>query len=151
MAEVPIDKLWQWWHELAKRELELERQYKPLIDEHATVHGKRMALENLMAQGRVETINQEVASKWEALRKGEQMPSIERKPPDVAYDVLARKGVPMHYREILEEVNKQGVVIGGNDPGTTLIAYLGRDKRFLKAREKGRGYWKLKGREEKAE
>jgi len=151
MEEVPIDKLWQWWHELAKRELELELQYKPLIDEHAMVHGKRMALENLMAQGRVETINQEVASKWEALRKGEQMPSTERKPPDVAYDVLARKGVPMHYREILEEVNKQGVVIGGNDPGTTLIAYLGRDKRFLKAREKGRGYWKLKGFEEKAE
>ena len=151
MEEVPIDKLWQWWHELAKRELELERQYKPLIDEHATVHGKRMALENLMAQGRVETINQEIASKWEALRKEEQMPSTERKPPDVACDVLSRKGVPMHYREILEEVSKQGVVIGGNDPGTTLIAYLGRDKRFLKAREKGRGYWKLKGFEQKTE
>lgn len=151
MAEVPIDKLWQWWHELAKRELELERQYKPLIDEHATVHGKRLALENLMAQGRAETINQEIASKWEALRKGEHMPSTERKPPDVAYDALSRKGGPMHYRQILEEVNKGGVVIGGRNPGTTLIAYLGRDKRFQKAREKGRGYWKLKGLEEKAE
>ena len=136
---------------MAKRELELERQYKPLIDEHATVHGKRMALENLMAQGRVDTMNQESASTWETLRKGEQMSSTERKPPDVAYDVLSRKGAPMHYREILEEVNKQGVVIGGNDPGTTLIAYMGRDKRFLKAREKGRGYWRLKGREEKVE
>ena len=151
MAEVPIDELWQWWRELAKRELELERQYKPLIDEHATVHGKRMALENLMAQGRVDTMNQEIASTWETLRKGEQMSSTERKPPDVAYDVLSRKGAPMHYREILEEVNKLGVLIGGNDPGTTLIAYIGRDKRFLKAREKGRGYWRLKGREEKVE
>jgi hypothetical protein len=144
MAEIPIDELWQWWNELAMRELELESQYKPLIDEHALVHSKRMALENLMTQGNVEAINKEIASKWEILRKGEQLPSIEQKPPDVAFDILSRIGVPMHYRKILEEINKQGVVIGGSDPGTTLIAYLGRDKRFSKAREKGRGYWKLK-------
>ena len=147
MAEIPLDKLWQWWRELAKRELELETQYKPLIDEHAAVHGKRMALENLMAQGRLPAISQEISAEWEALRTGAQMPSTERKPPDVACDVLSRKGVPMHYREILEEVNKEGVVIGGHDPGTTLIAYLGRDKRFAKAREVGRGYWRLKERE----
>ena len=72
------------------------------------------------------------------------MPSAERKPPDMAHDVLSRKGVPMHYREILEAVNKEGIVVGGHDPGTTLIAYLGRDKRFSKAREAGRGYWQLK-------
>ena len=152
MAEIPLDNLWQWWRELAKRELELERQYKPLIDEHAAVHGKRMALENLMGQGgQLEGINKQIASEWEELRKGKQMPSTERKPFDVAYDVLSRKGAPMHYREILEEIKREGVVIGGRDPGTTLIAYLGRDKRFLKARERGRGYWKLKGWEEKAE
>jgi len=144
MADIPIDKLWQWWRELATRELELERQYKPLVDEHAAVHGKRMALENLIAQGRLPTISQEILSEWEALRKGAQMPSTERKPPDVACDVLSRKGVPMHYRELLEEVNKEGVVIGGHDPGTTLIAYLGRDRRFVKATEVGRGYWGLK-------
>jgi len=144
MAEISLDKLRQWWRELAKRELELEAQYKPLVDEHAAVHGKRMALENLMAQGQSPAINQEISSEWEALRKGAQMPSTERKPPDVACDVLSRKGVPMHYKEILEEVNKRGIVIGGHDPGTTLIAYLGRDKRFAKAPKVGRGYWGLK-------
>lgn len=72
------------------------------------------------------------------------MPYIERKPPDVACDVLSRKSVSMYYKELLEEVNKEGVVIGGHDPGTTLIAYLGRDKRFVKATEVGRGYWGLK-------
>ena len=144
MAEISLDKLRQWWRELAKRELELEALYKPLVDEHAAVHGKRMALENLMAQGRLPAISQELSSEWETLRKGAQMSSTERKPPDVACDVLSRKGVPMHYREILEEVNKEGVVIGGHDPGITLIAYLGRDKRFSKAREVGRGYWRLK-------
>ena len=149
MADISLDRLWQWWQELAKRELELERQYTPLVEEHRAVHSKRMALENLMVQGRLE-VNQQLAAKLEELRKEEQMPSTERKPSDVAHDVLSRKGVPMHYRVILEEVNKEGVVIGGRDPGTTLIVYLGRDKRFLKAREQGRGYWKLKEWEEKA-
>jgi hypothetical protein len=144
MGEIPIEKLWQWWRELANRELELETEYKPLVDEHAAVHGKRMALENLMAQGRAPTISQQISTEWEALRKGAQMPSTERKPPDVACDVLSRKGVSMHYRELLEEIRKEGVVIGGHDPGTTLIAYLGRDKRFVKATEVGRGYWGLK-------
>ena len=144
MREISSDELWEWWRDLAKRELKLERKYKPLLDEHAAVHGKRMALENLISQGQLPTISQEIASAWEALRKEEQMPSAERKPPEVAYDVLSRKGVPIHYRELLEEVNKGGVVIGGHDPGTTLIAYLGRDRRFVKAREVGRGYWGLK-------
>ncbi len=143
MADITIDELWQWWRDLAKRELQLEREYEPLLREHAVVHGKRMALENLISQGQLPAIGQEIASKWEALRKEEQMPSTERKPPDVAYDVLSRKGVPMHYREILKEVRKGGVVIGGHDPGTTLIAYVGRDKRFSKATEVGRGYWGL--------
>jgi len=150
MADIPLDRLWQWWQELAKRELELERQYKPLLEEHEVVYRRRMALENLMAQGQVEGINQKIASEWEKLRKGKQLPSTERKPSGVAYDVLSRKGSPMHYRAILEEVRKEGTVIGGRDPGTTLIAYLGRDKRFVKAHEIGRGYWKLKGWEEKA-
>jgi hypothetical protein len=149
MADISLDKLWEWWRELVKRELELERKYKPLIDEHAVVHSKRLALENLMAQGQPPETNKQIADEWEKLRKGEQMPSIERKPPDVAFDVLSRKGVPMHYKTILEDLTKEGVVIGGRDPGTTLIAYLGRDKRFSKAREQGRGYWKLKRWEEK--
>jgi len=147
MAEISPEKLWKWWHELAKRELELEDQYKPLVDEHGVVHAKRMALENLMAQGQLPTFHQEIGAEWEALRHEKQMPSVERRPPDVAYDVLSRRGVPMHYKEILTEINKQGVVIGGHNPGTTLIAYLGRDKRFSKAREAGRGYWRLKERE----
>ena len=148
MAEISLDKLWGWWRELATRELELERQFKPLMEEHASVHGKRMALENLMAQGRLPAIHQEITAELEALREGAKMPSTERKPPDVAYDVLSRRGVPLHYREILEEARKDGAVIGGRDPGITLVAYLGRDKRFTKAQQVGRGYWQLKESQE---
>jgi hypothetical protein len=146
MAEISLDTLRKWWRELARRELELEDQYKPLVDEHAAIHSKRMALENLMAQGQPPTFHQEIGAEWEGLRREKQLPSTGRRPPDTAYDVLSRKGVPMHYKEILTEMNKQGVVIGGHNPGTTLIAYLGRDKRFAKAREVGRGYWRLQER-----
>lgn len=144
MADIPAEKLWEWWHELARRELQLERQYTPLVDEHGLVHAKRMALENLMAQGQTEPIHKDIASRWQMLRKGEEMPFVDRKPPDVAFDVLSGRGAPMHYRDILEEVKREGTAIGGRNPGTTLIAYLGRDKRFSKARETGRGYWQLK-------
>lgn len=144
MAEIPLDKLWKWWRELASRQLSLERQYKPLIDEHAVVHQKRQALENLIAQGREEEASKQITAEWENLRKGEQLPPIEQNPTDAAFDVLAQWGAPMHYRAILENIKKTGVVIGGRDPGTTLIAYLGRDKRFVKAPEIKRGFWKLK-------
>jgi len=43
--DIPLNDLWQWWRELARRELELEPQYKPLLKEHGTVHSKRMAPE----------------------------------------------------------------------------------------------------------
>jgi hypothetical protein len=143
MAEISADTLRKWWRELVKRELDLEDQYKPLVDEHTAVHSKRMALENLMCQGQPPTFAQEIGAEWQALRREKQLPSAERRPPDVAYDVLSGKGVPMHYKEILAGINKEGVAIGGHNPGTTLIAYLGRDKRFAKARDVGRGYWRL--------
>jgi hypothetical protein len=148
MVQVTLDKLWNWWHELAKQELELERQYKPLIERHEEVHRRRAALENLMAAcGNIQEINQELTSEWERLRKSERMPIIERKPVDAAFDILAREGRPMHYRDILAELSKAGIIVGGRDPGTTLIAYIGRDRRFTKARETGRGFWKLAGEE----
>jgi hypothetical protein len=143
-VSVSLDKLWDWWRELAKEELNVEQQFKPLIAKHEELHRRRSALENLMAAcGKLEEVNRQITVELEELRKSEQLPAVERKPVDVAYDILTRSGKPMHYRDILTELNKAGIVIGGRDPGTTLIVYMGRDKRFTKARESGRGFWKL--------
>jgi len=142
MAEINSDKLWQWWRELASRELSLERQYKPLIDEHQKVHSKRLTVEQLISQMQ-DNAQPLLLAEWEQLRKGEELPILEQGPADTAFDVLAQWGAPMHYKAILEEIRKAGVVIGGRDPGTTLLAYLGRDKRFSKAPEIKRGFWKL--------
>ena len=146
MKQVPVslDRLWGWWRELAKQELDTEQQYKPLIAKHDELHRRRTALENLMAAcGKLEEINRQIAVEWEELRKSEKLPTVERRPVDVAYDILTRTGGPMHYRDILTELSKAGIVVGGRDPGTALIVYLGRDRRFTKARESGRGFWKL--------
>lgn len=144
MALVPLDKLWNWWRELAKQELDFECQYKPLIEAHGEVHRRRQALESLMAAcGKAQEVNQQITSEWEKMRESEQLPIVERKPVNAAYDILVRGSRPMHYRDVLTELSKAGIVVGGRDPGTTLIAYLGRDKRFAKAREVGRGFWKL--------
>ena len=78
------------------------------------------------------------------MKKGETGLLIERHPTDLAWEILLQQAKPLHYREILEEVVKRGISVGGREPGNTMIAYLGRDKRFTKAPEKGRGFWKLK-------
>ena len=143
MAEVPLDRLWQWWRELAAHETSLERQYKPLLEEYGRIHNKRMTVEQLIAQSQ-EDAQPQLLAEWGQLRAGEQLPVIERRPVDVAYEVLSRNGRPIHYKAILREITEAGTVIGGRDPGTTLIVYLGRDKRFTKSPEQGRGYYRLK-------
>jgi hypothetical protein len=86
---------------------------------------------------------------WRQIEEGGEGAPIERRPPDVAYDVLIQEAKPIHYRELLKRIEEQGVSIGGRDPGSTLIAYLGRDKRFAKAKQSGRGYYQLKEWENK--
>lgn len=149
MAEVSSDKLWDWWRDLARRQAELDRQWKPLLDESRAIELKRLALENLMVNltqdlDESNKLRQQFAQEQDKIRKGESLPAIERRPMDVAYDILMRTGKPMHYTEILSQLGTAGVIIGGQDPRSTLLAYLGRDKRFTKAKEVKRGFWKLR-------
>ena len=143
MAEISPDRLWKWWRELAEREVKLEKEYRPLVEEHGQVHRERSMLEELMSL-RDANVRQQIGDQWEQLKKGEELPIIERSPTDTAYDVLYRTGSPLHYKTIFAEMAKEGTVIGGHTPENTLLVYLGRDKRFSKASERGRGYYKLK-------
>jgi len=150
MAEVSLDKLWDWWRELAMRQVSLERQWKPLLAESQETDAQRHALENLMInlipnqnQDERNKLAQQFQLEQEKIRKGEPLPAMERRPMDVAYEILVQTGKPMHYTEILSQLATAGVIIGGQDPRSTLLAYLGRDKRFTKAKEVKRGVWKL--------
>jgi hypothetical protein len=144
MEDLPLDKLWEWWHELAKREVKLREHYEPLMNESNRIHEKRMQLERLIhLEGEEPEISRKIADAWNETQKGAQIVSAERKPPDVAYDILLQEGKPTHYSVLLERMRRQGVLVGGRDPGSTLIAYLSRDKRFTKAKQSGRGYYQL--------
>jgi hypothetical protein len=51
----------------------------------------------------------------------------------------------MHYGEILKTLKDRGYIVTGKDPRNTVLAYLSRHKkRFAKAPESGRGYYKLR-------
>jgi len=152
MADLPLDKLWQWWTELAHREAKLYKQWRPLAEEHNRLHDKRQQLERLiqLEEGEPEA-SRKIADGWRQIQEGAEITPIERKPPDVAYDILIQEAKPMHYRELLRRMQEQGVSVGGRDPGSTLIAYLGRDKRFIKAPQLGRGYYQLKEWDQKKE
>lgn len=65
--------------------------------------------------------------------------------PDLIYETLLVAGRPMHYTEILDVAIMRGYSVGGQDPRNTVLAYLSRHKkRFTKAPEAGKGFYKLK-------
>jgi hypothetical protein len=64
--------------------------------------------------------------------------------PDLIYEVLEATAHPMHYGEILDALVRRGYSVAGKDPRNTVLAYISRHKkRFTKAPEKGKGYYKL--------
>lgn len=145
MGDLPLDKLWTWWKELASEAVKLRRQFEPLRNRLNQVEEKVRRLEDLIRveEGEPEG-SRKISEAWAQMKEGGELIPAERKPPDVAYDILLQEAKPMHYRELVERIREQGIAVGGRDPGSTLIAYLGRDKRFAKAKEVGRGYYKLK-------
>ncbi len=70
---------------------------------------------------------------------------------DMAEQVLrARKGEPMHYRDLADDLIRMGAVIGGKDPAGSLVARITQDdkgkaedeKRFV--RPTSRGFYALR-------
>ena len=66
-------------------------------------------------------------------------PSYSEAVSDAIADIL-RDGEPKHRREILEQVEKKGIVVGGARPINNISARLSQDPRFSSA---GNGNWKL--------
>lgn len=60
---------------------------------------------------------------------------------DRAAEVLSGSRAGMHYRELVERLNADGVNVPGQDPGANLIAHLTRDARFVRV---GRGTYGLR-------
>jgi hypothetical protein len=61
-----------------------------------------------------------------------------------AKEVLRERHSPMHYTEILAELEKRGVSPNGREPGATLLAALGRAE-GVEAVGRRSGFYKLHG------
>jgi hypothetical protein len=63
---------------------------------------------------------------------------------NAAYLALQSVGHPVHYKEIVVTMKQKGFVMPGSDPESNLLAHMSNDKkRFAKAPEAGRGFWRL--------
>lgn len=60
---------------------------------------------------------------------------------DAAVEILAEKGTPIHYLELVRMLSEREVYVPGKDPGANLIAHMLRDERFSRAG--GRGMYGL--------
>jgi len=57
---------------------------------------------------------------------------------DLVEQILVENpGTPMHFQDLAEEVRRRGVLLGGKDPGRTLVAKLVHDPRFVRPERKG--------------
>lgn len=133
-----------WWVQLTRRYYELQKQLEPLREERGRVDDLRSRLAHVLEAVGVK------AEELQQLENGirEQLSAQPQMPPprvsDMAYEVLASIGKPAHYKEILEGIKERGDMVPGVDPGTNLIAHMLKDRRFAKAPEAGKGYYKLK-------
>jgi len=133
-----------WWLQLTRRYYELQKQIEPLRDERNRLEDVRGRLARVLeAVGvKAEELQQLEGRIREELAAQPQMQAA--RVSDMAYEVLASLAKPVHYKEILDGIKERGGEVPGIDPGTNLIAHMLKDKRFSKAPEVGKGYYKLK-------
>jgi len=67
--------------------------------------------------------------------------TLSRRTTDMAVDLIRAKGQPIHTRDLLAQMEQQGLIVGGRNPVANLSGYLCRDKKRL-ANNRSLG-WKL--------
>lgn len=56
---------------------------------------------------------------------------------DAAYDFLSEVQKPLHYKEIFNKLQEQGLYIPGKNPAATLLSRMSRDNRFKRTIKRG--------------
>jgi hypothetical protein len=113
-------------------ELEALRAEQKRVAERVGV--KEAQLRNLDELLSMEGAGQAVSNSADGVRPGVSF-------LDRAAEVLSGTRAGMHYRELVERLNADGVNVPGQDPGANLIAHLTRDARFVRV---GRGTYGLR-------
>jgi len=108
-----------------KRELEME------LDElrHGLIQSqKEIALKESQLDHIIELLRSEGMNEGQEVVERSEVASLS----DHAYEVLKEKGTPFYYRDLVEYLQSNGVVVPGKDPAANLIAHISRDSRFVR-------------------
>jgi hypothetical protein len=143
---------------IKKRKLELEYLMRPLREEH----DKITQIEHDLA-GLVQTLGVNIGELYKEIEaepveidftelidtlreKMAGMPQVQEtmRLADAAYLALLSIDQPAHYKQIAQAIKERRFNIPGKNPESNLLAHMSNDKkRFAKAEEAGRGFWKL--------
>lgn len=104
-------------------EIELDRLRQELIQTQKKIALKESQLEHIIELLRSEGMDEGLND-----RKKTEAASLS----DHAYEVLKEKGTPFYYRDLVEYLQSNGVVVPGKDPAANLIAHISRDNRFVR-------------------
>ena len=114
-------------------EKELERIRQKLAEAEADLQRVILRLRHVRA-----LLGEEDAPNYEAEALPPLSQPLSTTVCDIAAWVLAeRNKEPMHYKPLAEEVMSRGGVLGGTQPGATLVAKMIQDGRFVRPTAKG--------------
>jgi hypothetical protein len=121
------------WSRLVRRREQVQEE---LVHLQTELDGIDRRLSHVMALLDMETDEQ--GSNRSAVIRESSMESDAGDPVEFAYRILqAKAGEPLYYKELAEEVMRQGAKLPGGDPALTLVSRLVRDDRFVRPFRRG--------------
>jgi hypothetical protein len=113
---------------IADATIELEKRIEPLRRQAAIARDMMQHVQQML-----DLLTTNVVSAAQGQR-GTPTNSPPRVLSDIACEVLRELGSPTHFRDLADAIAQRGHDIRGRDPGTYLIAYIGRDPRFVRVK-----------------
>ena len=138
MAAVDTEVLKQWRQSLDRQLDELRGRIKPLQEEFERTQAQLALVDQLMltADGGAAAAPAVAAPR----RSTRDAPSF----LDVAGEILADEGVPLHYEQLYQRIVSRDIRVSGANPAANLLTHMSRDSRFVRV---GRGTYGIAGRD----
>jgi len=140
---IDTDIIKNWYIKAREEFVEVDSEFQTLRKRRDELTVQFGSLEPLLIQAGIN-----VEELKQSTKPSEDMESKQVEPktiPEAITEILRNSAGPMHYSNILDSLKEKGYVVLGKDPRNTILAHISRHKkRFAKAPEAGRGYYKLK-------
>lgn len=136
MEDLTADQLRQWERTLRERLDALQLQLQPLLAESERARQQLALVQRLLSV----TEGQLTSETVPPVSRDESVAAAGGTIADAVASILEAAGKPLHIREIRERFLASGRVIPGQGTESNLLAYIGRDGRFVRV---GRGTYTI--------